>query len=569
VSGSGQEGTEPSGQDELHFVNGEWRAYRYPEDAQQRLADRDLITGHRNQPRSLTLPPGYGGAPIMLTSVGVDIGSSTSHVMFSYLVLEPRGPVAPSSYVVVERTVTYQSPILFTPFTDPTTIDTAALARFIEDVYRDAGVTPDDIQTGATIVTGEAATKINAAAIAGLFAEQAGKFVCATAGPNLEAAMAAFGSGAVGRSVRRERGVDQVVLNVDIGGGTSKFAVCRNGRVIETAAINVGARLVAFDDEGRIARIDPAAKIVAETLGLNLILGQRLSAASQTKIADALADRIAQVAARGARDPLTERLMITSPLTYAGPLDAIRFSGGVAEYVYGGETRSYGDLGLPLGRAVKTRIERLGTPIETAEQRIRATVIGAALHTVQVTGNTVLITRPSLLPRRNVRIVAPDQPGDTFTVDQVRAAIAQALRRVDVSEGDDAVALSFRWRFEPSYDVLKTMALGIAAALPRTIARRLPVIIVYDVDIGGAMGSLLEKEVIPGADLISLDELHLGDLDYVDFGTEIEDTHVIPVVVKSLVFATARQLASGLVRDADPDEPPSGEQRSGDAPSRN
>jgi len=569
VSGSGHEGKEPSGQDELHFVNGQWRAYRYPEDAQQRLADRDLITGHRGQPRSLPMPPGFGPAPIMLTSVGVDIGSSTSHVMFSYLVLEPRGPVAPSSYVVVERTVTYQSPIIFTPFTDPTTIDTAALARFITDVYRDAGVTPDDIQTGATIVTGEAATKVNAAAIAALFAEQAGKFVCATAGPNLEAAMAAYGSGAVGRSVRRERGVDQVVLNIDIGGGTAKLAVCRNGRVIETAAINVGARLVALDDQGRLVRVDLAAKVIADSLGLKLVLGQRLSEVSQIKIADALADRIAQVAARGPLDPMTERLMITGPLSYQGPLDAIRFSGGVAEYVDGGEKRSFGDLGPPLGRAVKTRIERLGSPIETAEQRIRATVIGAALHTVQVTGNTVLITKPSLLPRRNVRIVAPDQPGETFTVDQVRAAIDHAMRRVDVSEGDDSVALSFRWRFEPSYDVLKTMALGIAAALPRTIALRLPVIIVYDVDIGGAMGNLLEKEVIPGADLISLDELHLGDLDYVDFGTEIEDTHVIPVVVKSLVFATARQLASGLVRDVEPDEPTAGDHPRGEAPNRN
>ncbi len=569
MSGSGHEGERPGDQDELHFVSGQWRAYRYPDDAQQRLADRDLITGHRGQPRSLPLRAGLGGQGIMLTSVGVDIGSSTSHVMFSYLVLEPRGPVAPSSYVVVERTVTYQSPIVFTPFTNPTTIDTAALARFFERVYGDAGITPHDVQTGATIVTGEAATKSNAAAIATLFAEHAGKFVCATAGPNLEATMAAYGSGAVGRSVRRQRGVDQTVLNIDIGGGSAKFAICRNGRVIETAAVNVGARLVAFDDEGRLVRIEPAAKVVADALGLNLILGQRLSAASQTKFANALADRIAQVAARGPLDALTERLLITSPLTYEGPLDAIRFSGGVAEYVYGSETRSYGDLGLPLGQAVRSRIERLGTPIETAEQRIRATVIGAALHTVQVTGNTVLITRPSLLPRRNVRIVAPDQPGETFTVDQVRASIDQALRRVDVSEGEDAVALSFRWRFEPSYDVLKTMALGIAAALPRTIARHLPIIIVYDADIGGAMGNLLEKEVIPGADLISLDELHLGDLDYVDFGTEIEDTHVIPVVVKSLVFATARQLASGLVRDVEPDEPPPGDHPRGDTPNRN
>jgi ethanolamine utilization protein EutA len=510
------------------------------------VADRDLITGHRGQQARPRMVPGFGAPTITLTSVGLDIGSSTSHLMFSRLVLEPRGPVAPSSYVVVEREVTYESAILFTPYTDPTTIDAEALSRFIAGVYRDAGMTQEDVQTGATIVTGEAATKRNAAAISALFAEEAGKFVCATAGPNLEAAMAAYGSGAVARSVRRQ-GADRTILNVDIGGGTAKFAVCRNGRVVETAAVNAGARLVALDGDGRVTRIEPAAKIVAEALGIPLVLGQRLSEASQAKLADAFAERIACVAARGPLDSLTERLMITSPLTYSGPIDGIGFSGGVSEYVYGGETRTFGDLGLALGRAVKARVERLGIPIEATDERIRATVIGAALHTVQVTGNTVLISKASLLPRRNLRVIAPLQPDGTLTMDNVRAAIHQAMRRVDVSDGEDAFAISFRWVFDPSYDVLKAMALGIAAALPRTIARRWPVIVVFDVDIGGAMGSLLEKEVIPGHDLISLDELHLGDLDYVDFGTEIENTHVVPVVVKSLVFATARQRASGLI----------------------
>jgi ethanolamine utilization protein EutA len=477
--------------------------------------------------------------------------------MFSRLVLEPRGPVAPSSYVVVEREVTYASSIIFTPYADPTTIDTVALASFIQGAYRDAGMTPDDVQTGATIVTGEAATKNNAAAISALFAVEAGKFVCATAGPNLEAAMAAYGSGAVVRS-RRRQGVDRTVMNVDIGGGTAKFAVCHNGRVVETAAVNAGARLVALDDEGRVTRIEPAAKIVAESLGVPLVLGQRLSEVSQTKIADALAERIAQVAARGALDVLTERLLITSPLSYKGQIDAVGFSGGVSEYIYGSETRSFGDLGIALGRAVKERVDRLRIPVESTDEHIRATVIGAALHTVQVTGNTVLISKPSLLPRRNLRVVAPIQP-EPMTVDNVRTAIHQAMRRVDISDGEDACALSFQWVFDPSYDVLKTMALGIAAALPRTIARRWPIIVVFDVDIGGAMGSLLEKEVIPGHDLISLDELHLGDLDYVDFGTEIENTHVIPVVVKSLVFATARQRNSGLVPGADPGQPSEGD----------
>lgn len=537
------------------FPRGAWRAYRFPEDT-QRVADRDLVTGHRGQRAALRMAPGIGTPAITLTSVGIDIGSSTSHLMFSRLTLEPRGPVSPSSYIVVEREITYESAIRFTPYATPTMIDTGALAGFIAEAYRDAGVARDDIETGAAIITGEAATKVNAPAVTALFAEEAGKFVCACAGPNLEAAMAAYGSGAVFRSTR-QFGAGRTVLNVDIGGGTAKFAVCRGGRVVETAALSAGARLVALDAKSRIVRIEPAGRIVAEALGIPLALGDPLPEADLVEMADALARCILAVALPGPLDALSERLLITAPLSQTTPVDAICFSGGVAEYVYGTEERSFGDLGPALGRALKARTDRLGLPVESPDERIRATVVGAALHTVQVTGNTVLVSRPSLLPRRNLRVVAPLQP-EVLTVEAVRAAIFQAMQRSDLRDGEDTFAISFRWVFDPSYQVLKTMALGIVAALPGTLARRRPVILIFDVDIGGAMGSLLEREVIPGHDLISLDELHLGDLDYVDLGTEIENTRVVPVAVKSLVFATERQRSLGLIGDAGADGPESG-----------
>ena len=60
---------------------------------------------------------------------------------------------------------------------------------------RVAGLSRDAIDTGAVIITGEAARRDNAAKIAELFADETGKFVCATAGPTLETIMAAHGSG--------------------------------------------------------------------------------------------------------------------------------------------------------------------------------------------------------------------------------------------------------------------------------------------------------------------------------------------------------------------------------------
>ena len=68
--------------------------------------------------------------------------------------------------------------------------------------------------------------------------------------------MAAHGSGAVAHSAK----MGGVVLNIDIGGGTSKFAICNNGKVQEVSAIDVGARLLAFDQDGAVVRIEEAGR---------------------------------------------------------------------------------------------------------------------------------------------------------------------------------------------------------------------------------------------------------------------------------------------------------------------
>src|SRR5438874_1183694 len=195
---------------------------------------------------------------VELTTVGIDVGSSTSHLMFSRLHLQRLGQYLSSRYVVVKREMLHRSPILLTPYRADNTIDAAALDSFVQHAYADAGLTPADVDSGAIILTGEAIKRTNARAVADLFAEHAGKFVCASAGHNLEAILAANGSGALELS----RQTKQIMLNVDLGGGTSKLALIANGHVLETAAINVGGRLVAFDASGAVSRIEPAARLV-------------------------------------------------------------------------------------------------------------------------------------------------------------------------------------------------------------------------------------------------------------------------------------------------------------------
>ena len=222
--------------------------------------------------------------------------------------------------------------------------------------------------------------------------------------------MAAYGSGACARSESRE-GMARTVLNIDMGGGTAKFAVCRGGEIVDTAAINVGARLITVDERGRITRVEPAGQIIAEELDIPLEVGRALSKTRQRAMAELLADCLANVAERRPLGRLANRLMITDPLSFDGPFDAVSFSGGVSEYVYGNESRDFGDLGIPLGNAVRSRAYGIGAPIEQSEEQIRATVIGAGQYTLQVSGSTIFVSRPGLLPQRNLQVVAPVMPG--------------------------------------------------------------------------------------------------------------------------------------------------------------
>ena len=488
---------------------------------------------------------------IELKSVGIDIGSSTSHLMFSRLVLARQGLALSSKFKVVAREVTHKSDVLLTPYSNPVAIDTESLARFVRQTYDAARLSPDDVDTGAVITTGEAAKKENAEAITRIFSDQAGRFVCASAGPNLEAVMAAYGSGAVARSVDEEKG-GRTVLNVDIGGGTSKIAIVKDGRILDTAAINVGARLVALDSRGRAIRIEDAAQLVGEEIGIDIGLGRTLVPEEQVAFAKALADCLYNVLERRALSSLAEKLMLTPPLHYQGEIDCIGFSGGVAEYIYGRETKDYGDLGIVLGTEIRRRamLPEFGIPLEEMQEGIRATVIGAAQYTLQVSGSTIFISHKGLLPLRNLQVMSLGLEENDLNRESVAQAIARAFQRFDLVEGEKPVALAIRWSGDPSYKLIRPLAEGIASELKQTIANNLPIVLVLDTDIGGILGNILASELVPGCKIVSVDEIELGDFDFIDIGEELKDLMAVPVVIKSLVFGTLRERVRSAVESS-------------------
>jgi len=481
--------------------------------------------------------PVWAEERIELKSVGIDIGSSTSHLMFSRIVLRRRGLLLSSQYQVVSREVTYKSGILLTPFIAGTTIATEPLSSFISQAYNEARVDPKGIDTGAVIITGDAARRENAEAIAALFSKEAGKFVCATAGPNLEARMAAYGSGAVDRS---RGGV--TVMNVDVGGGTSKIAIVRDGSVIETAAINVGARLIVVDEARRLVRIEEAARLVLDDIKLNLRVGDQIQPREEHEIAKVLASSLFEVLERKPLSPLCQKLMITPPLSSTGKIDVVMFSGGVSEYIYGNEDKDYGDLGNILALEIRQRASHpeFGISMEKPAERIRATVIGASQYTVQVSGSTIFISKDGILPLRNLQVVSPRIEDSEISPESVESAIEASFHHFDMGVGEKPVALALHWPLGPSYHLLKALALGIASALKKAIENKKPLVLVFDTDVGRLVGNILAEELLVGCDIVSIDGIELQDFDYIEIGQELPNVSAVPVVIKSLIFATRK-----------------------------
>src|SRR5262245_46352648 len=399
---------------------------------------------------------------VELTTVGIDIGSSTSHLMFARVHLQRLTTALSSRFVVIERKVLWQSPILLTPYRPDYTIDVDELAGFIGGCYCYAGIEREAVDSGAVILTGEALKRRNARAIAELFAEDAGKVGCASAGHHMGCQMAAHGSGAIALS----RGHNATLLNVDIGGGTTKFALIENGRILATCAIAVGGRLI-VEDEQAVTRIEEPAQQLLAALGLNLAPGKPLQADRRQRIAARMARLITGLIDLRQGGELARALLVTEPWPTElanKRVDAMTFSGGVAEYLYKRETRRFGDLGSDLAEELRHALahRRDLPPVWDPGQGIRATVIGAAQFSVQISGNTILIADPDKLPLQNLPVLSCDLAlDDDIAPAAVAAAVRAALARADFEEGESPVALSFPWRGDPAHARLHAVAAGI------------------------------------------------------------------------------------------------------------
>ena len=472
---------------------------------------------------------------VTLMTVGIDIGSSGTQVIFSRVHLRRLAEDLTSRYYVVSRETLFQSPVALTPYQSEERIDDAKLGVIIDDAYVAAGLSPDKIDTGVVILTGEALRRDNAQGIAKILSEQGGEFVTATAGHHMEAMLAAYGSGAA----RVSSDEHKRVLNIDIGGGTTKLGLVENGKVIATAAVHIGGRLQVVED-GKIVRLDPAGKHHARRAGFSWSRGDTADPADLQKVADVMADAlVAAITARPMPHDI-EHLYLTDAIADLGRIDGVMFSGGVAEYVYQREDRDFGDMGPRLGRAIRARIAAgaFPWPVLPAGECIRATALGASEYSVQLSGNTSYISAPGvLLPRRNLQVLLPPFVcADIIDPQQLAQAIRGHMTAFDIADSDHEIALALRWSGLPSYERLAAFAAGIKSGLAGRIAKKLPLYIMLDGDVAQTLGAILREELRVESELLVIDGVVLWDFDYIDLGRIRMPSYTVPVTIKSLVF---------------------------------
>lgn len=472
---------------------------------------------------------------VVLTTVGIDIGSSTYHLMFAKVHLRRETQDHSSRFEVVHREVLWRSEIALTPYRGKS-IDIESVKQFVAQSYQKAGLHPSEIDSGAVILTGEALRQHNARALADAVAGGSGEFVCVSAGHHLEAMLAAFGSGAAKFSEARKRRL----IHIDIGGGTTKLALIDNGVVVATAAVMIGGRQLALSPEREILSSSAGSSAVARHAGVKLSVGTTLHPRDERQFVDAQVGVIVDLANSNHHNTLERDIRLTRVLPRWFTPDAVSFSGGVSEYIYGRESKTYGDLGPQIGMAIRRAIESrtIRLPLVDPGEGIRATVTGASQCSVQLSGSTVLVSDPSMLPLRNVPVVHAGLEdrltGTRYDASEVAASVRVAISDYGL-EVSDRLALAFVWRGDPSFQHLSAFADGLSLAL--CSSGNEPLIVLIDQDIGASIGRLLQNEYAIDRPLICLDGLTFLPLDFVDIGTVIEPSGALPVVIKSLLFS--------------------------------
>ena len=434
-----------------------------------------------------------------LISVGLDVGTTTTQMVVSKLTAENRASsFAVPRMEITDREILYQSDIHFTPIIGHELIDGEGIRQIVEKEYEKAGITPETVDTGAVIITGETSRKENAESVLHALSKVAGNFVVATAGPDLESVLAAKGAGAVEAS---EKGP---VLHFDIGGGTSNLALCMDGTVVSTGCLNVGGRLLKFDRNGTPTYTSP------------VLHGRQFS--SHWETAQYLASILEMAAGLREKTEDYYHFLTAGTQDLIPPKDVtISFSGGVADCIEKEiDPMAYGDLGPLLGKAIRESRLCQGS-YRLGSHTIRATVIGAGCHSAQLSGSTIF--------RQNTALPVQNLPVCVLTQAQQDSGDLKEIIQRKLASLDTPGALFLPGWTSPSYSRITALA---------DILKEFRCPIVLEADMAKALGNALALRLPPNTPILCIDGLSIPEGSFLDIGAPTGPS--LTVVVKTLIF---------------------------------
>ena len=470
-----------------------------------------------------------------MISVGIDVGTTTTQVIFSRLFLEDTaGYFTVPDIHIVSKQVIYRSVPCETPLLSDTEIDAEAVRAIVEQEYARAHQQPAAVSTGAVIITGESAKKRNASALLKALSALAGDFVVETAGPDLEAIIAGKGSGAAEYSAENRCRV----LNVDIGGGTSNAALFINGEAVSTGCIEVGGRHVRTDETGRVTAMTRVAEEICQARGISLSAGES-NATQLHAFVRAQTELLMMMAGLIPRDGLYEAVTTqgSGALDLSGGYDAICFSGGVSDAIFGafasGDDFRFRDLGILLGREIANSRLLRAHPVVHAKETIRATVVGAGSHTTTVSGSTILAAQDAL-PQRNLLVLRLEPTEIERVLSGDGAYLEKRLTWLLEQQDETNAAVSFAGEQDPSYERVQSLAAALVTGMERAIPAENPLVVVVESDMAKALGQVMRQST--ARPVIAIDRIRARAHDRIDIGRPMMDGQVVSVVVKTLVF---------------------------------
>jgi ethanolamine utilization protein EutA len=428
--------------------------------------------------------------------------------------------------IIYGKEIIYKNPIEFTPLLDEVTIDFSKVKEIVAKAIKSSGIEKNKISTGAVIITGETARKENAAEVSNSLSEFLGDFVVATAGPKLESLLAGFGSGVC--DISKE--LNTRIINLDIGGGTTNAAIFNCGECEETFALDIGGRLIKFDDEWKVIYISKRIEFLIKKFNLDIEIGKPANIEDIETLCKKLACSLLEVCSLKEMREDTEELFITEG--FAGiKADYISFSGGIGEYIGDinvelslEEAMKHKDIGLVLGNCISTEFKKYKKLVISPKEKIRATVIGAGNHSMTISSSTIAFDK-YVLPLKNIPILKP-----FYKEEKLNEIYAQGIKKISMYE-ETPIAISLIGPKSPSYEDLKIIGYQIMKLYEEIDG---PIIVILENDFGKALGQVISLNLREKREVICIDKVSTKNGNYIDIGLPIGNA--IPVVIKTLIY---------------------------------